>query len=104
MVWRDAVGEPQIAEAFGQPIGQPDRAVGGTEQQHTAVRRDRAAVESTHKFAPAASFRSRALPGYTVSASGSISSSREVVAAQQLSLSRSPDAPHMWEKFRLVAI
>ena len=28
---RDAVGEPQIAEAFGQPIGQPDRAVGGTE-------------------------------------------------------------------------
>ena len=49
----DAVGEPQIAEAFGQPIGQPDRAVGGTEQQHTTVRRDRAAVESTHKFAPA---------------------------------------------------
>ena len=29
----DAVGQPQIAEAFGQPLGQPDRAVGGTEQQ-----------------------------------------------------------------------
>ena len=49
----DAVGQPQIAEAFGQPIGQPDRAVGGTEQQRTTVRRDGAAIESTHKFAPA---------------------------------------------------
>ena len=29
---RNAVGEPQIAEAFGQLISQPDRAVGGTEQ------------------------------------------------------------------------
>ena len=33
----DAVGQPQIAEAFGQPIGQPDRAVGGAKQQRTAV-------------------------------------------------------------------
>jgi hypothetical protein len=36
-----------------------------------------------------------------VSASGSISSSVKVVAAQQLSLSRSPDAPYVWEKVRL---
>ncbi len=33
--------------------------------------------------------------------SGSISFSNEVVAAQQLRLSRSPDAPHVWENFRL---
>jgi hypothetical protein len=29
----DAVGQPKIAEAFGQPIGQPDRAVGRAEQE-----------------------------------------------------------------------
>src|SRR5450755_3500294 len=49
----NAVSEPQIAETLGQPIGQPDRAVGGAKQQNTTVRRDGAAIESTHKFAPA---------------------------------------------------
>jgi len=39
-----------------------------------------------------------------VSASGSISSSVKVVAAQQLSLSRGPDAPHFWEKGGLVEL
>src|SRR5258705_12188053 len=47
------------------------------------------------------SFRNPTLPGYTVSASGSISLPVEVVAAQQLSLSRSPDAHRAREKFRL---
>jgi hypothetical protein len=36
-----------------------------------------------------------------VSASGIISCVDEVFVAEELSLSRSPDAPHMWEKFRL---
>ncbi|MGE0854392.1 MAG: hypothetical protein AB7O44_33150, partial [Hyphomicrobiaceae bacterium] len=42
-------------------------------------------------------------PGYTVSASGMISCEDEVFVAEALSLSRSPDAHHEREKFRLVA-
>ena len=97
----DAVGEPQIAEALGQPIGQPDRAVGGTEQQRTAVRRDGAAIESTHKFAPAAASEVELFLDTLCRHRGASPLQDEVVAAQQLSLSRSPDAPHLWENFQL---
>ncbi len=46
-----ASGNAVVGEAGGQPLGQSQLAVGTGQQRHAAVRRDRAAVESAHKFA-----------------------------------------------------
>jgi hypothetical protein len=46
-------------------------------------------------------FRDQARTGYTVSASGIVACAGEIFVAEEFSLSRSPDAPLMWEKFRL---
>ena len=97
---RDGVGNAMIAEALCQLLDKPDCPVGGTEQHDTAVRADRAAVESAHKFAPARASELH-LGLATLSASGSASLSREVVVAQPLSLSRSPGTPYCREKFTL---
>ncbi len=50
---RTAAAKAQIGEATSQPPAEPDRPVGRGQQHHAAVRRDRAAVESAHKFAAA---------------------------------------------------
>ena len=45
--------EAQVGETTAEPPAQPDARVGGSQQHDAAVRRDGAAVERAHKFAPA---------------------------------------------------
>ena len=51
---RDEIGMAVIGEAGRQPLAEPDAFVGSRQQNHAAVRADRAAVESPHKFTAAA--------------------------------------------------
>lgn len=99
---RNAVGEPQFAEALaGRSVKRIERSAAPS---NSAPPFDVIAPPSK---APT-SLRPPQLPKSSSSwlhcvGIGSISSSVEGVAAQQLSLSRSPDAPHIREKVRLVA-
>ena len=71
-------------EACRQPLAQPDPSCRPPcEQHHAAVRRDRTAVESAHKFAPARASEVHLMSGYTVSASGSTSCCRPKSLSQK---------------------
>ena len=97
----DGLRNAVIGEAGCQPLGQSEPPVRTREQRNTAVRRDRAAVESAHKLAPAGPSQIKLGLNTRVSASGITSCSGQVVLIKPLSLSRSPVAPYGWEKFRL---
>src|SRR5271168_604934 len=49
-------------------------------------------------------FQNQMIPRYTLSASGPSSNLRKVVAAQQLSLIRSPDCAYLYEKCGLATL
>ena len=91
----DQLRSATIDEARGKAIDQPDRPVGRSQQQRPGVRRDRAAIKSRHNPRVLRRVQTRTVPrsAYTLSASGRSSNHSKVVAAQQLSLIRSPDAP-----------
>jgi hypothetical protein len=48
----DAARGAPIAKTAGEPLDQPDRLVGGPEQQRSSIRGHRAAVEGSHHPAP----------------------------------------------------
>ena len=77
------------AESTGLPIAEPDRLVALA--KCTTVRPHCPSVKSARSSRYA-----------HIEISGNISSSREFVTVRQPSLSVNPDAPHVWEKIRLV--
>ena len=66
----DQLGRAVIGEAAGKPLDQPDRPVGGAQQQRPGIRGDRAAVKRRHHRAPFDAVQTRTDPRYTLSASG----------------------------------